>query len=67
MRAHEFTEGIVSNMRGLFGKQAEKELPRIEPTLAKPTSVTPTPDAAPFSKAEFAAYQKYITDLVASI
>lgn len=43
MRAHEFTEGIGSKILGLFGKQAEKELPRIDPTMAKPTSTTQTP------------------------
>ena len=48
MRVHEIiSEGIGSKILGLFGKQAEKELPRVEPTMGKPTGATPTPTRDP--------------------
>ena len=44
MRVHEIiSEGIGSKILGLFGRQAEKEIPRIEPTMGKPTGAIPTP------------------------
>jgi hypothetical protein len=44
MRVHEIiSEGIGSKILGLFGKQAEKELPRIDPTMGKVAGATPTP------------------------
>jgi hypothetical protein len=44
MRVHEIiSEGIGSKILGLFGKQAPKELPRIDPVMGKPSGATPTP------------------------
>jgi hypothetical protein len=47
MRVEEIlSEALPFNLGKLlpkFGKTAEKEIPRIEPTMGKPTSATPTP------------------------